>query len=262
MALLESTGFVLAVKGRHLELDGSVTVGRSTTCDVVLHRDEEASRLHARFFLDRACVFVQDLGSTNGTFVGGERVVGNHPLRVGDVVRVGSSLITLGLPQATSQTRAAELSLVDHRPSATSFETTRPADVFEVLERVVSKAVDAGRAEEGETAAGTHLDKLLAEVRHGLRDDDHVERAIRIAARLASALPSARWLDYLVEIHSILDRAMEPELVELLCASSEVTRVSPTRLREYCRRMADRSSSLSIRERLSALRLQGLLQSA
>lgn len=250
---------VLSVRGKQVELDDSVTVGRSGTCDVVLHRDEEASRVHARFFLRDEVVFVEDLSSTNGTFVGGERVVGTKRLELGDLVRVGSSLITLTRAEPAFAGRMAAMAAVDNRPNITAMEATRPADIFEVLERVARKSIEAGAPEEAERVTAAHLGKLRQELETGTVETEHVERAIRIAASLAQALPSARWLDYLVEVHALLGRPLDEQLGELVCASSEANRISPSGLRAYCRRLADQSSSLTISERMTTLRLQQLL---
>lgn len=212
----------MSVRGRHVELDDCVTVGRSGSCDVVLHRDEEASRVHARFVVRGNSVFVEDLNSTNGTFVGGDRVVGARQLVAGDLVRIGSSLVTFARRPAsqTSSERLAALAAMDNRQLGIPTEATRPADIFEVLERVVRKAIETETPLEAERVTAAHLHKLLEEVREGTANPDHVERAIRIAADLARALPSQRWLEYLVELHSRLHRPLGDDHVDLLCAAT------------------------------------------
>ena len=68
-----------------------VTVGRGGQNDLVLTDDEFASARHARIELRGDGVWVQDLESTNGTFVNGARVAGAQRLDDGDVVRVGAT---------------------------------------------------------------------------------------------------------------------------------------------------------------------------
>jgi hypothetical protein len=68
-----------------------VTVGRGGQNDLVLSGDEFASARHARIELRGDGVWVQDLESTNGTFVNGARVAGTQRLDDGDVVRVGAT---------------------------------------------------------------------------------------------------------------------------------------------------------------------------
>jgi hypothetical protein len=68
-----------------------VTVGRGGQNDLVLNGDEFASARHARIELRGDGVWVQDLDSTNGTFVNGSRVAGAQRLDPGDVLRVGET---------------------------------------------------------------------------------------------------------------------------------------------------------------------------
>jgi hypothetical protein len=68
-----------------------VTVGRGGQNDLVLNGDEFASARHARIEARGDGVWVQDLDSTNGTYVNGARVVGAQRVKAGDVVRVGDT---------------------------------------------------------------------------------------------------------------------------------------------------------------------------
>src|SRR5262245_1734216 len=68
-----------------------VVVGRSSELDMVLV-EEMVSRKHATFRLENGVLTVQDLGSTNGTFVNGERI-DKAVLREGDRVLVGTSIL-------------------------------------------------------------------------------------------------------------------------------------------------------------------------
>ena len=67
------------------------TIGRSTENDAVLAGDEFASARHARVESQRDGIWILDLGSTNGTWVNGERMDGRCRLRDGDVVRIGQT---------------------------------------------------------------------------------------------------------------------------------------------------------------------------
>ena len=66
-------------------------VGRDGENDVPLLRDEFSSGRHARFEPRRDGVYVEDIGSTNGTFVNGVRLTGPKKLSSGDVVRIGET---------------------------------------------------------------------------------------------------------------------------------------------------------------------------
>jgi pSer/pThr/pTyr-binding forkhead associated (FHA) protein len=68
-----------------------VAVGRGGQNEVPLEGDEFASAQHARFESKRDGLWVEDIGSTNGTFVNGARVTTPRRLAKGDVVRVGQT---------------------------------------------------------------------------------------------------------------------------------------------------------------------------
>ncbi len=83
------------LKGTIVPLGQSaVVVGRAPGCTLVLDDDYSSSK-HARIFPQGGQWFVEDLGSTNGTFVGDERIDGPTPLPPGRSVRVGRSVIEL-----------------------------------------------------------------------------------------------------------------------------------------------------------------------
>jgi hypothetical protein len=75
--------------GQLLELRGRAIVGTANDCDVVI-RDQSVSGRHAEFGMQGGTFRVNDLGSTNGTFVNGKRVQ-NTELSDGDPLRLGST---------------------------------------------------------------------------------------------------------------------------------------------------------------------------
>jgi hypothetical protein len=79
-------------EGDEFQLNSApVTVGRGGQNDLVLEGDEFASARHARIEVRGDGAWVQDLDSTNGTYVNGARVAGAQRLDAGDVVRVGET---------------------------------------------------------------------------------------------------------------------------------------------------------------------------
>jgi len=79
-------------EGDEFQLNSApVTVGRGGQNDLVLEGDEFASARHARIEVRGDGAWVQDLDSTNGTYVNGARVAGAQRLDPGDVVRVGET---------------------------------------------------------------------------------------------------------------------------------------------------------------------------
>jgi pSer/pThr/pTyr-binding forkhead associated (FHA) protein len=92
------TGRLVVVKspdlseGEDFELDSAqLTIGRGRQNDITMPTDEYASARHARFEPRQDGVWVQDLGSTNGTYLNGTRLDRPRRLTQGDIVRVGET---------------------------------------------------------------------------------------------------------------------------------------------------------------------------
>jgi hypothetical protein len=78
--------------GTDFELNSAqVVIGRSAQNEIAVASDEYASARHARFEPRRDGVWIQDLGSTNGTYVNGIRIERPRRLTPGDVVRIGDT---------------------------------------------------------------------------------------------------------------------------------------------------------------------------
>ena len=74
--------------GEHLK------IGRSTDCQLILDDDYVSTR-HARLYASPKGLMVEDLGSTNGTWIDRTRITGPTVLRVGSKVRVGRTTLQL-----------------------------------------------------------------------------------------------------------------------------------------------------------------------
>jgi pSer/pThr/pTyr-binding forkhead associated (FHA) protein len=83
-----------ALKGRTYPLAEELTVGRAAGCQVTID-DTYASQIHARVFSRDGQLFVEDLGSTNGTFVNRQKVNGPQAFRRGDRLQVGNTIMEL-----------------------------------------------------------------------------------------------------------------------------------------------------------------------
>ena len=82
-------------RGSTVEVTASAIVGRGPESGVSIDGDEFASAQHARIDASPDGVWIEDLGSTNGTFVNGARVTAKRVLQPGDVVRVGETELQL-----------------------------------------------------------------------------------------------------------------------------------------------------------------------
>jgi hypothetical protein len=78
--------------GRTFDLDDELTIGRSPGCGVAMPDDIYTSTLHARLFRRNDQLWVEDLGSTNGTFVNAEQISKAMRLGRGDHLQIGSTV--------------------------------------------------------------------------------------------------------------------------------------------------------------------------
>ncbi|MBV8080460.1 MAG: FHA domain-containing protein [Actinobacteria bacterium] len=79
-------------EGEIFVLDAApISIGRGAVNDIPIASDEYASSRHARFEPRRDGVYVEDVGSTNGTFVNGVRVTRERRLSPGDLIRIGET---------------------------------------------------------------------------------------------------------------------------------------------------------------------------
>jgi pSer/pThr/pTyr-binding forkhead associated (FHA) protein len=81
-------------KPRTIRLSESTQVGRTDACAVRLS-DSYVSQVHARLYGKDRSWFVEDLGSTNGTFLNDRRVEQPVEVHAGDVVKVGKTVLEL-----------------------------------------------------------------------------------------------------------------------------------------------------------------------
>jgi hypothetical protein len=79
---------------------GIITLGRDITNDIVIN-DPEVSRHHCRLTQGGGSFTIEDLGSTNGTFINGQRLTGARPLSHGDMVGLGET-VTLAYESAAA----------------------------------------------------------------------------------------------------------------------------------------------------------------
>ncbi|MCA9938020.1 MAG: FHA domain-containing protein, partial [Anaerolineales bacterium] len=90
----------------------TVTLGRDPVSDIVVN-DPEVSRLHARITRGETGCEIQDLGSTNGTFLDGKRLSGDPvPLSAGQTVSVGSNVTMMFMAAAEPEAADEELGTV------------------------------------------------------------------------------------------------------------------------------------------------------
>lgn len=79
--------------GKKIALEsGEITIGRGENCTIALEGIDNVSRKHCAILLKPDGAFLNDCGSTNGTYLNNVEVRGETPLRSGDLIQVGSAI--------------------------------------------------------------------------------------------------------------------------------------------------------------------------
>jgi len=124
-----------------LRMNREIIIGRSSDLDMVLVEDM-VSRRHAKISSTDGDVYIQDMGSTNGTFVNGEKIAGRAQLHEGDRILVGTGEGSLKAKNTRRDPRVA-LSIVDG---------TNPYVEAQIRGRVVERRPDPKFEVKDETA--------------------------------------------------------------------------------------------------------------
>lgn len=81
-----------AARGAAFAIGEEITIGRAATCTIGMLDDSFVSQLHARIFRDAGSTMIEDLGSTNGTYLNGKRLTTPERITKGDRVQIGSTV--------------------------------------------------------------------------------------------------------------------------------------------------------------------------
>lgn len=127
---------------KQVELHGETVAGRSDDCDLVLS-EGHPSRRHAQLTVKEDGVWLEDLGSTNGTFLNGRLLEGSVKLNTGDRVRFDLEEFELVDPEATTQVHGPD-------PNATVLRTEPPPATPQGDDRTTQEAAPAQKAEAAE----------------------------------------------------------------------------------------------------------------
>ncbi len=123
-----SPGRARPQRGKHAEADGHVnSIGRHDDCQIRI-RSSQVSRRHCELFEEGNKLILRDLGSSNGTFVNGKRVLGQQTVKPGDVLTIGGVTLRVDLLGAAPKPATA---VPGPQPAAND---TAEADVQPVAE--------------------------------------------------------------------------------------------------------------------------------
>ncbi len=249
-----SCRFAITCEGHEVPLPkGKLILGRGSRCHIVVD-DLLASREHARLTVTEECVFVEDLGSTNGVYVNERRIQASTPLAPGDRLVVGTQELELVdkadppvalraldftdlatvLPKTTSPRTAAQQRLLDMDepgmespppPRVEAQMATEKADVVSTLGRLADRMLSMGRFDAAERVLQTQLHEVLHGARCGRTvAPDVFETAVEYALRLAEVTHKATWVDYVVEMHMVGTRIMAGPVIARMTALMPVVK--------------------------------------
>lgn len=274
--------------------DGEAVIGRGEDCNLIVE-DGLMSRRHARFRLEGDVFTVEDLRSTNGVYVNGQRITQSAVLHPGDLVLVGGSKLRVESRGASvvapahpsvsmralgrgsdrakgrgsdrakgrgSDRAKARTSVTARpppaRPEADATGVARRAQVLELLAGLAAKALGQGRPEQAEQILSPALHQFLGEVKSKrLLPASDAERACGHALRLAAATGKGEWVNYIVELYAVEPRPLPGSVIDdLLNVVRKVAKIDLQLLRHYLDALRSSAESLSAGDRFLLQRLE------
>lgn len=254
---------------------GSLLIGRSHECDIMIG-DALVSRLHARVRVEPDRVGIEDLHSTNGVYVRGERIAHFATLREGDRALIGGEELSffrlreelapesgVGHGSASEKDGAtAELeALLGAPPAAATIAPTARAAALEVIGNLARGFARDGRAEEAAAVLIPHLKRILRGVSSGLEAPAALcEQVSHYALDVAVWTADARWLDFIVELHVASGIVMSHATILALQRTERwLGAIDRLLLQYYVESCSSRAASLDESERLRLHLLERLL---
>ncbi len=164
------TGWKLTVtvgpaEGEQISLDHDLAIGRGASGPGRLGGDTELSRRHARLYAKDDRLLVEDLGSTNGTFVDDDRIDAPTEIHLGGTIQLGGSALRLdGVPSSAPVSESPDATVLRSAPGSARRPpaTQQPADTLTVVSGPAAGLVVAlgtepfviGRSEKDDGALG------------------------------------------------------------------------------------------------------------
>jgi hypothetical protein len=241
--------FRLRYRDQELPLPrGTTVIGRGADAGVFVD-DVAVSRRHAMLVVSEHSVLLEDLGSANGIYVNGARVLRQHYLSHGDHIMLGAQEMWLvATPESGFAPSAGPIS--GERSNLSGDEPTRVHGDLTLRTQMADTALMRRRGAEAERLLSGSLGKLLDETRRNGRVlPDTALRAARHAAKLATALRKGEWFDYVIELFSVEPLAMPSALVEeLFLTLREVPSVNVAALAAFIEKLESAKQNLSTDE--------------
>ena len=144
--------------GQEISIERDMLVGRHQQADIVL-QESDVSRKHAAFVLKDQALWLQDLNSSNGTFINDVRLTGESLLKEGDIVQFASVKFSLLAPAKAVQIPADIEQSVEALQTEEITPVQQPSEAVAVSETVAQESV----ANTSETKAQEPVVKTAAQ---------------------------------------------------------------------------------------------------
>jgi pSer/pThr/pTyr-binding forkhead associated (FHA) protein len=246
---------------------GETILGRGPKSTVVLD-DALVSRTHAKIFVERGLVTIEDLGSANGVLVNGERLDKKRTLVSGDRVVLGqqSFMVLIQAGPVRSEPRNLANTMTGPRPRDSApaepdrIGPTRRGDALELLCGVAEKVLALGRGDEAERILSSYFRNMLQTARsRGETDPVAMEKAVTYAVRIAEATGKGAWIDYTFDMYAVPRRPLPAAVIERLYeVVRKVSPVSGNAYRQYLLALRSAEPEMGLAERFLVRRIEGL----
>jgi pSer/pThr/pTyr-binding forkhead associated (FHA) protein len=244
-AVGELVGYKLRYRSALISLRaGKIYIGRSPQCELAIS-DPAVSRRHARLWINPVQIVIEDLGSSNGVLINGERIQGPRELRHGDVIKICTHELELVEPKeeeetpkphryhitAQTVTGAEKATLVEDlhdsqtmlaarsvQPSmrlsqreSPRYKTTSPPGSDSLAKAVATLAETLERGDFIEVTR--QIGPVLSRIHELFLDrrpvgHELVEHVVKAAARLATETKNPTWISEAVELYAVLCRPL------------------------------------------------------
>ena len=146
--------------GQGISIDRDMLVGRHQSADIVLQAGE-ISRKHAAFLLKEQALWLQDLNSSNGTFVNDVRIAQEPLLKEGDIIQFASLKFSVLAPAKDIEpsVTATESMLTGTQPVEAASETVAAASVEPAAKTAAQQMNDQGMPELAERDANVQVSR-------------------------------------------------------------------------------------------------------
>lgn len=203
-------------------------VGRDLSCHLRFPDDTLVSRVHARFWIEKGAVKLEDLGSTNGTFIDEHRIQGRRSISLGSRVRIGSQRLWLyhgvTTPRGPRAETAGEIPIHRLRADYDDEEPLGPTgatNVFALVGPTADIAFHTGEIGEVIRILEPYMDQVLDDARRKKAVDPEIVRhGYDYALRLAESTGHGAWLDYLVELATASGIPVQTKLLDRIRAAA------------------------------------------